>query len=165
MIGFDNGPEDGDFVRYIDALLATRAAAPSQSVREFDPRSVIAPVGVPSFAQPPIAVPGAPSRAVAGAANRNPPMPRPQRASRVPGTTLTPGQVASAAATMIRDAGAVNAQVRVSLVALLLGVALLVAGWIGPSFSAPFVFAGAALAYWAIRRLAGSTRAPPDRRP
>jgi hypothetical protein len=127
MTGFDNGPEDGDFVRYIDALLAARAAVPSQSVRDFDPRSAMA------------------------SAVRS--------ASSVPGTSVTSAQAASIAAAMIRGAGPANAQAWVSLAALLLGIALMVGGWIGAAFSAPFAFAGAALAYWALRRFVGSTRA------
>jgi hypothetical protein len=164
MTGLDNGPEDGDFVRYIDALLATRAAALPQPTREFDQASRVAASDRPRFGppasatpqrNPPIVASPTPSFMVPNAASRRDEASL-QRTSRAQGATLTPAQAAAVAAAMIRNGEPVHAKTWVSLAALLLGAASLVYGWFGAR-GAPFVFIGFALAYWAIKRIAGDS--------
>lgn len=168
MIRFDNGPPDGDYVRYIDALMAERAAglvaATMSSGADVGNREMLdrqrtatdarkSPMTAPAFKAP-----HERSRdAKTGADFPANPYPSSSNRSTPSAPTLSPAAAAAiAAAMMTRDdqLGAAPAVgTVVSAMGIAVGVILILIGILGGSTNLLFIVAGIALLSWAIRRL------------
>lgn len=180
MIAFDNGPPNGDYVRYIDALMARAAVAAAASVvRNGDGPSALAGVrGDPTTpAIGPSTSPwsavvaggGAGGEAMQGtAAPGTPAASRRQPADAATGFTApTDASRASVAAAGIASAlmsgevgrGGVSGVHTVTLAMFVLGLALLVASLFWPVLGVVGIAAGIALMFGAARRLRPAIRA------
>lgn len=174
MIRFDNGPPDGDYVRYIDALMKERAASLVAATMTSDTDSVdriraaggrkrpmsAAPISS-SSTSPAFKAPHERSRDAKSPAN---PDVKP-RASVMSSPSNSPPALSPAAATAIasammrRDAelGTVPAVgTIVSATGIAVGVILILIGILGRTSNVLFIVAGIALVSWAIKRLGGS---------
>ena len=144
MIALDNGPAHGDYVRYIDTLLAERAAA------------LVASNGaLPAFADAARLVPqGAwPTRAATPTSAR----PTANERARLSGAQA--GAVAAALLSQARDRVPADGP-PIELIGIAVGVAIVVAGAFAPMAGPVFVLAGIGLVYAMIRRLLARRRTP-----
>ena len=154
MIRFDNGPPDGDYVRYIDELMASRAASLVAPTMNASPNPV-------------------PPRALQLASPRGS-QPASQAASQPasqPASHLTsqhalkpPSALSLAAASAIASAMMMSREARrpawsISTIAIAAGAALILIGLFGDTANFVFIVAGVALVSWAIKRLAHRDRA------
>jgi hypothetical protein len=127
MIAFDNGPENGDYARYIDALMASRAALPLIPNSDFNQgMNEGSKLSSPALRSPVDA----------------------QRATR-PSAAQTS---AIAAALMSGEVAAIGLSWP-AMIAFVVGAALIVIGLVAATFNAPFMLAGIALIAWVIKQL------------
>lgn len=127
MIAFDNGPENGDYARYIDALMASRAALPLLPNSDFNQ-------GMNEGSRHSSAALRSPIEA--------------QRATR-----LSPAQARAVAAALMNGEVAAGNLSWPAMIAFVIGAALIVIGLVAATFNAPFVLVGIALISWVIKQL------------
>ncbi len=168
MIRFDNGPPDGDYVRYIDALMAERAAAlvaatmssgaGAENRETLDRQRAATDARKRPMTAPAFKAPHERSRdAKTGADFLAKPYPSSSNSSTLSTSTLsTAAATAIASAMMTHDnqLGAVPAVgTVVSAMGIAAGVILVLMGILGRSTNLLFIVAGVALLSWAIKRL------------
>ncbi len=155
MIRFDNGPPDGDYVRYIDALMKERAASLVAATmgpdtdRRSDPMSVA--MTLPAFKSSLERSRDAKSGVALST--------RPQ-ASTVHSPSNGASALSPAAATAIASAlmrrdelgTAPSVGTVVDALAIAAGVILILIGFLGPTSNVVLMVAGGALVSWAIKR-------------
>lgn len=164
MIAFDNGPADGDYVRYIDDLMARAAAnasagtlAPGREVGGYSPAALINRLGAPGN------VIGRALEAVKPGSN-----PAPQRTD---ATVFDNPPERAASPTPARMSGRVDAGPAISqrmkntLVAIMIGFALLLVGIFSAPISPFLILLGVLLTAWAGRRLILGAALARQRRP
>jgi hypothetical protein len=127
MIAFDNGPENGDYARYIDALMASRAALPLLPNSDFNQGMNDASNRSAAALRPPIDA---------------------QRA-----TGLSAAQTSAIAAALMNGEVAAGNLSWPAVIAFVVGAALIVIGLVAATFNAPFVLVGIALISWTIKQL------------
>lgn len=173
MIGFDNGPPDGDYARYIDALMTQRAASlaaatmtSSDDVADRRPASagrrnpMSPPTFRPSDERSRDALRGTGSGAmdtVAGTRVSAAPYAAAQSSMDVSqgATGLSPMATAAIASAMMVPASD-RPQVpfaNAGAIALVAGVALILMGILGSTSNVLFIVAGIALVSWGTKRL------------
>ncbi len=157
MIAFDNGPPDGDYVRYIDELLASRAALSvvTNATASDDFNEGNAPGRSPLDLireRARVAV----DQAIASTGRMTPSVPVTPPVNRGPGA-----QTSSAAATSSMMRGG-QTQVGTGLIASLatglVGAMLLLVGVLSQAFNGFVTIAGLALIAWSVRQQLRRTR-------
>lgn len=164
MIRFDNGPPDGDYVRYIDQLMAQRAAAlvaatmtsdtdRVESMRAADGRKrpMSAAMTSPAFKSPQER-----SRdAQAGAGHSGAPDASTVSSPSSGASALFPAAATAIASAMMNreELGTVpSVGTVVGAFGIAVGIILILIGILGPSANAVLIVAGVALVSWAIKR-------------
>ena len=167
MIRFDNGPPGGDYVRYIDELMAQRAAslvaATMSSNTEAGDRDRSAdahksPMPSPAFIAP------SKRRSDAKTGARVPPTPHAPSKSSTDASQRASGLSPAAAsaitsALMTRDNDR-RAAPFMGAIGIAIGAILFLIGILGRTSNVVFIVAGIALVSWAIKRLGKSVAAP-----
>ncbi len=162
MIRFDNGPPDGDYVRYIDELMAQRAASlvaatmtsgtdATDRLRSADSRgsAVISPAFKTAHERARDAKAGAnrPANTYGTSAASSP-----DDVSRRPSTLPPAAATAIASSLMNRDSER-RAAPLVNAVAIAVGAILILIGVLGQTSNVLFIVAGIALVSWGVKRI------------
>ena len=169
MIRFDNGPPGGDYVRYIDELMAQRAPALGSATMTSDTDVVDRipaadgrknPMTAPAFKAPHERSRDAKTNA------RLTPKPYPSAAhSPSANASQRTSALSPAAATAIASAMMTRDNERrvvpfIGAIAIAAGTVLILIGILGRTSNVLFIVAGIALVSWAIKRLGGIVAAP-----
>ena len=163
MIAFDNGPAHGDYVRYIDDLMARAAlAAPAVVASDGDMASGVAELirgratGTPTRSSNAGAADDEWSRTASSTTYRTP---APASSGFAVPTTQSPAAAAASAVASALMSGqvgrgaALSAATLLALVAIVVGALLVLIGLLVHPFNLAVVAGGGVLIAWAFRRL------------
>ncbi len=172
MIRFDNGPPDGDYVRYIDQLMAQRAAALVAATMTSDTDAVDRMRAADGRMHPVSAAMTSPAfksshersrDAKSGVGVSTKPYASTVSSPSSDASAVSPAAATAIASAMMRHSDELGTVPSVGTVVGALGIAvgaiLILIGILGPTSNVALIVAGIALMSWAIKRL--GARPPP----